>query len=117
MPTFKQETLIESNEMGGLESAGYAEALEKSHEGSKKIIDDTMKEYNLDAFCGLTIAPAAMSGYPHITVPAGKVFGLPVGLSFFSGAFKEGELIEIGYAFEQASKNRVKPEFKSTFEI
>jgi len=137
MPTFKQETLIESNEMGGLESAGYKDALEKSHEGSKKIIDDNMKEYNLDAFCGLTMgpacstdviygdrwgdvfltAPAAMSGYPHITVPAGKVFGLPVGLSFFSGAFKEGELIEIGYAFELASKNRVKPEFKSSFEI
>ncbi|HMQ68072.1 MAG TPA: amidase [Ignavibacteria bacterium] len=137
MPTFKQEIFIESNELEGLESAAYKEALEKSHAGSKTIIDETMKNNDLDALCGLTMgpacstdiiygdrwgdvfltAPAAMSGYPHITVPAGKVFGLPVGLSFFSGAFKEGELIAMGYSFEQAVKHRVKPDFKSSIEL
>lgn len=137
MPTFKQEYLTDSNKKGSLESTEYKKALNLSNAGSRKIIDDTMKEYKLDAFCGLTMgpacstdiiygdrwgnvfltSPAAMSGYPHITVPAGKVFDLPVGLSFFSGEFKEGELIAMGYAFEQASKQRVKPDFKSSFEL
>ena len=60
-------------------------------------------------------SPAAMSGYPHISVPGGMVYDLPVGLSFFSGAYKEGELISMAYAYEQASKNRILPEFKKAF--
>ena len=60
-------------------------------------------------------APAAMSGYPHISVPGGMVYDLPVGISFFSGAYKEAELISISYAFEQASKNRTVPGFKKAF--
>lgn len=135
MPTFKQETLEASDKMAGLDSKEYLQALEKSHAGSKKIIDAVLTENKLDALCGLTMgpacsidtiygdrwgdvfltSPAAMSGYPHISVPAGMVYALPVGLSFFSGAYKEGELISMAYAYEQASKNRVLPGFKKAF--
>jgi amidase len=135
MPTFKQETLEASEKKGGIDSKEYLQALEKSHGGSKKIIDAVMKENKLDALCGLTMgpacsidtiygdrwgdvfltSPAAMSGYPHISVPGGMVYDLPVGLSFFSGAYKEAEIITIAYAYEQASKNRMQPEFKKSF--
>jgi amidase len=57
-------------------------------------------------------SPAAMAGYPHITVPMGLVHHLPVGLSFFAGAYKELQPIQIAYAFEQASKARVAPTFR-----
>lgn len=135
MPTFKQETLEASEKMTGLDSKEYLQALEKSHEGSKKIIDSVLLENKLDALCGLTMgpacsidtiygdrwgdvfltAPAAMSGYPHISVPGGMVYDLPVGLSFFSGAYKEAELISMAYAYERASKNRALPGFKKSF--
>ena len=91
-----------------------------------------MKELNLDALCGLTngvaccidlingdydtgfsfSTPAAMAGYPHITVPTGFVHGLPVGISFCATAYAEPALIGIAYAYEQASKKRQKPLFK-----
>jgi amidase len=135
MPTFKQETLEASEKKAGLDSKDYLQALEKSHGGSKKIIDGVMKENKLDALCGLTMgpacsidtiygdrwgdvfltSPAAMSGYPHISVPGGMVYDLPVGLSFFSGAYKEAEIISMAYAYEQASKNRALPGFKKAF--
>ena len=137
MPTFKQETLDASDEKSGLDSKDYIQALQKSHDGSKKIIDTLLLENKLDALCGLTMgpacsidtiygdrwgdvfltSPAAMSGYPHITVPGGMVYDLPVGLSFFSGAYKEGELISMAYSYEQSSKHRVVPEFKKAFLI
>jgi len=56
--------------------------------------------------------PAAMAGYPHITVPMGTVLGLPMGLSFFSTAYAEPEIIKLAYAYEQASKKRVMPAFR-----
>ena len=135
MPTFKQETFEASEKISGIDSKEYLQALEKSHNGSKKIIDAVMKENKLDALAGLTMgpacsidtiygdrwgdvfltSPAAMSGYPHICVPGGLAYDLPVGLSFFSGAYKEGELISIAYSYEQASKHRVKPGFKKAF--
>ncbi|HET9430014.1 MAG TPA: amidase [Chitinophagaceae bacterium] len=135
MPTFKQETFEMSEKKSGIDSKEYLETFEKSHIGSKKIIDALMQENKLDALAGLTMgpacsidtiygdrwgevfltSPAAMSGYPHITVPCGMVYDLPVGLSFYSGAYKEGELISIGYAYEQANRARMKPGFKKTF--
>lgn len=135
MPTFKQENFEASEKKGDLKSKEYIQALEKSHHGAKKIIDEVMQQNKLDAIGGLTMgpacsidtiygdrwgdvfltSPAAMSGYPHICVPCGKVFDLPVGLSFFIGAYKEGEIIRLAYAYEQASKNRMLPEFKKSF--
>jgi amidase len=135
MPYFKQETLVSSNEKGGLDDKKYIEALSKSHEGAKKIIDDVIIENKLDAICGLTMGPAcsidtiygdrwgdvflttpaAASGYPHITVPCGMVYELPVGFSFFGKPYSEPELIGMAYAFEQQSNSRSKPTFKKSF--
>lgn len=135
MPYFKQELLESSQEKKGLDSSTYKQALEKSHTGTRKIIDDLFKEHQLDAVCGLTMGPAcsidmiygdrwgnvsltqpaAASGYPHITVPCGMVYDLPVGFSFFARAYQEPVLIGMGYAFEQATKNRKAPAFKKAF--
>jgi amidase len=60
-------------------------------------------------------SPAAISGFPHITVPCGTVYDLPVGFSFFGKPFTEPELIGFAYAFEQASNSRIKPSFKKAF--
>jgi len=59
--------------------------------------------------------PAAASGYPHISVPGGMVYELPVGISFFGPAYSEPVLLSIAYAYEQVSKNRVPPKFKKAF--
>jgi amidase len=134
MPYFKQETLESSNLKPGLEDKRYKDALDKSYSGSKKILDSVFGKYQLDAICGITMGPscsidmiygdrwgysltmpAAVSGYPHITVPGGKVYDLPVGLSFFGTSYSEPKLIGIAFAYEQASKHRIKPEFKKSF--
>ena len=59
----------------------------------------------------------AIAGYPHITVPAGSVFGLPVGMSFFGSAWSEPKLIALAYAFEQATKQRFAPRFLATADL
>jgi amidase len=130
MPFFKQEILESSEEKGGLDSKEYREALQKVL-SVRKIIDRVMKDNKLDAICGPAngpswctdlingdfftgygmYSPAAMAGFPHITVPMGLVSGLPIGLTFFAGAYDEPSLIGIAYAYEQISKNRVKPTF------
>jgi amidase len=135
MPYFKQETLESSNKKVDLGSKEYKEALHKSHVESKEIIDTVISQNKLDAICGLTMGPAcsidvvygdrwgdvflttpaAITGYPHISVPCGMIYDLPVGLSFFGPAYSEAILISIGYAYEQASKNRVAPTFKKAF--
>jgi amidase len=135
MPYFKQETLESSQKKEGLDSAAYKQALQKSHTGTRKIIDALFKEHQLDAVTGLTMGPAcsidtiygdrwgnvfltqpaAASGYPHITVPCGLVYDLPVGLSFFATAYSEPALIGMGYAYEQATKNRKTPSFRKAF--
>jgi len=135
MPYFKQETLEDSDKKEGLNSKEYKEIYEKSHSGAKKILDAVIAKNKLDAICGLTMgpacsidmvygdrwgdvfltSPAAMSGYPHISVPGGLVYGLPVGFSFFGPAYSEPVLLAMAYAYEQASKNRIVPNFKRSF--
>lgn len=130
MPFFKQETLESSEAKGGLDSKEYTDALAKTR-SSRQLIDKLMSANKLDAICGTSIGfagcidlingdydtgfyfcpPAAMAGYPHITIPMGSVQGLPVGLSFIAGAYQEGPLVSMGYAYEQASKKRVRPAF------
>jgi amidase len=136
MPFFTQDTLEACEKTDGLNNKEYIEALAKSNTGSREIINSVMAEHKLDAITGLTMGPAcsidrwygdrwgdvslstpaAISGYPHITVPCGQVYGLPVGLSFFSGAYTEPLLIALAYAFEQASKQRFQPAFKPAYE-
>lgn len=133
MPYFKQETLESSEAKGGLDSDEYKKALAKST-GSRKIINDLMKAHQLDAIAATSIGPAncidlvngdygtgfyfcppaAMAGYPHITVPMGALHELPVGLSFIAGAYQEGSLLALAYAYEQASKKRAAPKFLKT---
>ncbi len=130
MPYFKQELLEMCDGKAGLTSKEYTDALAKSLT-SRKIIDDLMVQHQLDAISGTSIGlpccidlingdydtgfyfcpPAAMAGYPHITVPMGKVHGLPVGFSFIAGAWKEAELFGLAYAFEQAANKREAPSF------
>jgi len=66
---------------------------------------------NGDHFSGSSSAPAAISGYPNITVPMGFVHGLPAGISIFGRAWSEPVLLKIAYAFEQATKHRKEPRF------
>jgi len=67
-----------------------------------------------DPFVGGCSTPAAVAGYPHVTVPAGFDFGLPVGMSFFGPAWSEPTLLRLAYAFEQAPKARRPPRFHAT---
>lgn len=137
MPYFGQEHFLKAEERGPLTDDVYKEALEKCHKYSQEEgIDLAIKENDLDAIIAPTGGPAwpmdlvngdhfsggssslaAVAGYANITVPVGYVFGLPVGLSFFSGAFQEPTLLKITYAFEQLTKIRKPPSYLETLKI
>jgi amidase len=134
MPYFGQEIFEQSEKRGPLTEKKYLDALAKNHRLARtEGIDATIKTHKLDAIIAPTGGPvwttdlvngdhftggyssaSAVAGYPHITVPAGMVFGLPVGLSFFGGAWSEPSLIKYAYAFEQGSKARRKPTYLTT---
>jgi amidase len=131
MPYFGQDFFLKAEAKGPLSEKEYEEALEKNHQLARKEgIDATMDKHNLDAMVGPTGGPswltdwvdgdhfgggssgaAAVAGYPNITVPAGFIFGMPVGISFFGRAWSEPVLIRLAYAFEQATKVRRAPKF------
>ena len=137
MPYFEQETFIRAEEKGPLTENDYLEALETGRRlAGKEGIDATMAKHNLDAIIAPTGGPpwptdlvngdhfgggsssaAAISGYPNITVPAGYIFGLPVGISFFGEAYSDPKLIKITYAFEQAAKHRQPPKFLPSVDL
>jgi amidase len=134
MPYFGQETFIKAEARGPLTDKEYIEARDKNLRLSRaEGIDAVMDKFKLDALIAPTESPAwvtdlvtgdhflcssstaaAVAGYPHITVPAGFVFGLPVGLSFFGRAWSEPVLIRLAFAFEQATKFRKPPRFLPT---
>lgn len=136
MPYFGQEHMITAQEKASLRDKKYREALAKNRRYSRKEgIDAAIRKHKLDALIvpsggpAWTIdlvngdpedrdlestSPAAVAGYPHITVPAGYIFGLPVGISFFSKAWQEPTLIKFAYAFEQATQFRRQPRFLPT---
>lgn len=136
MPYFGQDIFLAAQEKGDLTEAAYREALESAKRlAGPEGIDQVMDEHRLDVlvaptggpawktdwvngdhFLGGSSSPAAIAGYPNLTVPAGFVQGLPVGISFFGRAWTEGRLIAAGFAFEQATKVRKPPEFVVSLE-
>lgn len=129
MAFYNQEYLEMAQEKGDLSEEAYRDALKAMHEGTRENgIDKVMAEQELDVIIAPTgspawkidhtngdhfslgsSSPAAISGYPNITVPMGFVEGLPVGISFFGTAWSEPALIEIAYSFEQGTKHRKAP--------
>jgi len=137
MPYFGQDLLIKAQGKGPLTEKAYRDALAKNQRLTRKEgIDFVMDKNKLDALIAPTGGPpwptdwvngdhftggyssaSAVAGYPHITVPAGYVFGLPVGISFFGRAWSEPTLIKFAYAFEQATRARRAPEFLATAKL
>jgi amidase len=137
MPYFGQDIFIKAEAKGPLTTKEYTDAVEKDQRLSRtEGIDAVMDQFKLDAIMAPTAGPAwftdwvngdcsnggssnaaAVAGYPDITVPAGFIFGLPVGVSFFGRAWSEGTLLKIAYGFEQLTKARKGPEFLGSVKL
>jgi amidase len=134
MPFFQQEILEQAEKTDGLASDKYKAAVRKVVDTSRAALDAALKtDGGLAAIVAITTGPAAcidlvngeygtgpgysgpaaMAGYPHLTVPMGYVHGLPVGLSLVGAPYKEAELLALGYAYEQATKHRKVPTFQA----
>jgi amidase len=134
MPFFGQEILEASQKRGALTSPAYRAALAQCRTLARtQGLDLVLRRDRLDAivaptgspawttdlvngdhFTGASSTPAAVAGYPSITVPAGQAFGLPVGISFIGAAWSEPKLIGLAYAYEQATRHRRPPTFQPT---
>lgn len=137
MPYFEQEHMLKAQKRGPLTDEAYQKALETNHRLAREEgIDAVLQKYHLDAIvapsggpawlvdfvngdCGAggCTSPAAVAGYPHITVPAGQVYDLPFGLSFFGAAYSEPTLLRLAYAFEQATHARKAPQYSPTSSV
>ena len=133
---FGQELFEQAAKKGGLDSPGYIEAASMCRRLSRdEGIDPALRNHRLDAlvaptggaawltdlvngdlYTGSSASPAAIAGYPSITVPAGALHGLPIGISFFGPAFSEATLLAVAYAYEQRTRHRSKPRFLPTVE-
>lgn len=131
MQYFDHALLTLANGKGDLEEKEYKDALEKMLKYSREEgIDKVMNENQLDAIISPTggpawktdltngdrfglfsSSPAAISGYPSITLPMGQIDGLPMGISFYGRAWSESELIGMAFAYEQSTKHRFSPKF------
>jgi amidase len=134
MPHFGQELFELAEAKGPLTDAAYLAALAENQRLARaEGIDAVMDAYRLDALVmptggpawkidlldgdhhmGGSSQPAALAGYPAITVPAGDAFGLPVGLTFMGRVYSESTLIRLAFAFEQATHARRPPEYRAT---
>ncbi len=137
MPYFGQEIMLKAQAKGDLNSPAYRKALATNLRLSRtEGIDAVMTKHKLDAliaptggacwttdlvngdhFTGGFSTPAAVAGYPHITVPAGYIYGLPVGISFAGRAWSEPKLIALAYAYEQLTKHRKPPKFPAVADL
>ncbi len=132
MPYFGQELFLQAAKKGPLTDAGYRKALAKCKRQAQTI-DAIMAKHRLDAvflptggpawivdvvngdaFTGSSTTPAAVAGYPAITVPAGDAHGLPLGVTFMGKPWSEGTLIRLAFAFEHITKARKPPELRAT---
>ena len=133
---FGQDSFMKAQATKGLADPGYIAARAQSLKGAKDALDTMLVANRVAALVGITASPgwpidavlgdqspgggagglAAISGYPHLTVPMGAVRGLPVGLSFIGPAWSEAQLLGLGFAFEAASKAQVTPTFVASVE-
>ena len=131
MPYFGQDIMEAAQEKGPLTDDAYLEARKLSRDAARAAIDATAESHSVDAFFAPTTGPAwvtdlvhgdrssfrgcssaaARAGYPHITVPGGSLFGLPVGVSFFGQAWSEPRLIALAHSYERATQHRRPPRF------